>query len=964
MDETMQNPKTEGASRRVTSEHPEWNGAKRREVWWPVGALIVVLSMAAAFLVMAGAANAQLQAEWDKQIISGQVGGDMARLDVAGQDGLIGIAFERITTTDVGFAIGDYETGFAVKTLDIAVADTLISFPSLAKVSDTTWLIVAKVTATEFKVWKTTDSGATWAEKLVQTVGSGGNPTTVQIVADSDDPEIIWLAWDNAIAGSTHTPNVARSDDAGEAWTITLAPPTVSSLQTPMALAAHGGTVTIFATAGTNPASAKLSWTDTADGYYWSTWTDGLGIGIQSSSPLQYAFNGQYALAVVYADDSSAKFYNRLPTPEIAGEVTQLGAAQYSAAGTTTNCAIAGNVAGHYLYVDGTLAPKLWYGYTTLGPTYDFVTPTEQTEVLDADDNTACAAVTNDRAYAIFSSSGIGGRLEVWSAALPAAAAVQYLAIPDLTGFDVSSFADTMVVRAGDPVSEIKTIDVGSMTQIAEEESTCGPRVDGVLAYQIPSGSRHIGYVSCTGDGSETDSLFIRNVYFDAPDVTGTACANSNFCTFNLIPEGITGVSCPSPSVDNTFSTFVGQIGSVQGIAIDHSRSGGRDPLLGPAGYNIAAVGFAYHNIDNGKLGVFVDLLVDDDEDISCIVETDFVTPGGTARICAWRNSATNRDYIIGAGTDGGSRVWEIAIQPNFGAAIREAPQIIIQITKSFTGEYSTLLSAACARDYVLVHTVSGQIARINPFQPGAFVEWVRPGGLGYAGSLATSQDGLWGSYLTADTINVFDARTGTLTCGGVERPTGAFRYLEMSQTGQYVFYVTDAGIYKIDVQTANCTTEEVVPSGSICTVILSGDACEVSETNCADPLNECTQVNPDGTPQVPIAEQDDDVPGLSFGPGDGMCIVCSWINGDGFTIMDKTGATVMGFLLVGGSVIASLVLAKRKGVSISPGTNAMIGGVGMGAAYVLFLFPLFIILLCAALAAAVIAIKAKGSGA
>src|ERR1041385_882315 len=217
-------------------------------------------------------AQAPSSSDWQRQIVAGQGGEDHDFITIAGTSGKIGVAFHRATSNDVGFAIGDVERGWTIKTLDIQSADTVIAPAHLAQIDNATWVISA-IAGGLVKVYKSTDSGITWTVK--DTVGSGVNG-----LAMGADGAHLALSF---ISTSPSTASAIRvSGDAGETWTTTL----TGTSSAPGFVAVRGATVTWYSSSGTSTSSQDVKSRLSDDDHYWTTSQEVVESTSKSSSNL------------------------------------------------------------------------------------------------------------------------------------------------------------------------------------------------------------------------------------------------------------------------------------------------------------------------------------------------------------------------------------------------------------------------------------------------------------------------------------------------------------------------------------------------------------------------------------------------------------------------------------------------------------------------------------------------------
>lgn len=338
--------------------------------------------------------------DWLIQPVTGLNGEDTNRLYIDGHSGKVGIAFQRTTSNDLGFAIGDWETGFAVQTLDISSGDAVINNPQLAKVSDTTWVIYGTTTSLIFKVWRSTNSGSTWTEVYTHTTTTTG-PATARMARDQSDTDAfdtLWLAYQDSTSGGTINYNIDKSSDGGATWA------TVRSFGV-----VSGGNINIWAQDSSNVCAfmVGLGYTCSDDGgSFWNSIAGSGGpyplAGLTSYRGAQPVLAGANAGTLYLTNPATRASSADQSVLTVTGQQALTGCQADVSPNGQIGLVNPGNAAGFAIYYSG-----------SYGSSVSLIRSGAD------DDQTACIAMQNSRAYMAFSNSTFGGRLEVWSAELP-----------------------------------------------------------------------------------------------------------------------------------------------------------------------------------------------------------------------------------------------------------------------------------------------------------------------------------------------------------------------------------------------------------------------------------------------------------------------------------------------------------------------------------------------------------------
>lgn len=772
------------------------------------------------------------------QIVSGQSGENYAWVSAHGTSaGDIGIAFERATSGDTGFARGNSVTGFTVKTNDIDPTETSIKRPYVLRVDDNTWFIAAQqavISGNEQYLYKSTNGGTTWTQiQLVTgTVFCYAPPT---LAYDAVANVLLWTRCRTSVSGS----ELAVSTDLGASFVVRISRTyTTGNVNFPTVWAGVDGTnAAIYelwenegiGASGGNRNHANLA--SSQDGTYWSTVTqkDSAGAcGNSCTSNKAMVARGQGSSRAAAWDYCTAT-----------GCATQNS--RYSNDGGNTWGALTGNVINP-CQAD---ARGSSYAYaTTTGLYFSGSQATTPASVLGSFPTTNgihCAVISAGRLHLVYSDQNANGQLKIQSAAITGAApgAATPYASRDLTaerikGADIDWDGRVLIVRTqtagGSGVQQIRSLNTGTGT--LSDKGTpyvlgCNAyhgagteREEGVFGYYDRNqGAEFTSFIDCTDTGNRDkgQTWRIRNGNLEHPSLGATSvCDQGDFCDDDVTSTtlGCDGGNTGLPDQTREFS-------DIQSVPVSFSRGS-------TGGVNHATVGFAFFDKLTGEIGVWAKTFTNG-PDQQCKATRSFSAPSALYQLCTWTDGLdgtnTGNDYMAAVGLEALTKVLRIEVNTatlSAGSAV-PVPQVTLTNIQapSTPWDHGAALSCGGGTDGLIMSS-TGHVNRLHLVgsqlgQPMWAADYVAPAvtqrgvAMANAGYLAAVYNGL-----AASTVTILNGTTGVVRDTIVLPTHTQLVGMQLDDTAQHLFVelntATDGLVREYDVHALHHNGTSIPP--------------------------------------------------------------------------------------------------------------------------------------------------------
>jgi hypothetical protein len=515
--------------------------------------------LAAALLTLVASLNQPIaegqSSTWTVEVIPGFTS-TISQLAVAHDGERLGLAYQYSGGT-VGFSVRSADGTWTKKTDDITAAGALtLARPSLVFNGGTSWLLAVTDSASPFtfKVYKTTDDGATWSVTLTDTQNTsaltggidltGGFGTVYALFSDSSNQLIGRLSTDS---GATWSASKRLDDPQGAPTGTGTSCCYVGSLATFI----HDGQIEALFEAGdrgtsssTNP---KVFDVTSGDGL---TWTVPFGTGstcyVNNGASKCYVATGTGIGSVNIAGAGNpihawlrSGNYEEITTHTLPLAGVTSGTPTFNAiascAGTRSigaHAAVAGSAANIYIAAQTCTATPT--GLTVrlrtspIGTWADTYVNAAITTSIDL-----VADMTATKAYVFYTDSAVGDRVElIWAnnaslTPIPSANPSITVAVTNATALSVDPSGNTVITRQGDATlggRYVRTYSGGTLAQTGSTDTHCSS-IGGVFATDT-----HTLYLQCDPDDGQTVvSYNIRGASLGDPPQPAI-CHDTGFC--------------------------------------------------------------------------------------------------------------------------------------------------------------------------------------------------------------------------------------------------------------------------------------------------------------------------------------------------------------------------------------------------------------------------------------------------
>lgn len=167
-----------------------------------------ILFIAAPLAAIPTQVTADITTNWTTEIVG--VADGVRAVQLAGPADNVGLAYQRLNPSTVGFALRNNVGTWAIQNNDVTGVGSQMEDPDLCYVGPGQWIIAAKVTASDaVRIYRTTNSGQTWTETklFIVTTWKGGLDCIGDVAA------LVYMS-------NAATPRVyfVKSQDAGQTW--------------------------------------------------------------------------------------------------------------------------------------------------------------------------------------------------------------------------------------------------------------------------------------------------------------------------------------------------------------------------------------------------------------------------------------------------------------------------------------------------------------------------------------------------------------------------------------------------------------------------------------------------------------------------------------------------------------------------------------------------------------------------
>lgn len=708
--------------------------------------------------------DAALGTTFGIDIVTGLNGENSDELAIAGRNGTVGIAFHRVTSNDVGFASGNYTTGFSVKSLDIDPATTVMTKPVLLKFNETTWVIGVRTTSSAHKLYQTTDGGVTWTATLSQAAGLN------TLYTGNSFGDLGLIAWK---LNADDTGGYYKTTDKGATWTSHGNPGT--------SIYQNGGTVSIWARGPSSwyffgiiagiSSSVRYHKTDSAGGF-WSTATEvsTRQASCSATADLLSLHGYRDEVALYWANPTLgggcgayAGQLFRLKYTSPSSTVTSL-ASPTGAVGAAVTYAVDVNQRGQLLVAIGN--QKIFFSN-------EFGTATTLAYTLPTSGARVAVLAQEQRGYIAYANQAEGGQLEVVNVELTGTptAPTTSVSVTGLVGFDVDPTGNTIIARVNSG-THVATYSGASLTSTGSVQTNCN-RIEGVAAIDT-----HTTFLHCdASDPGNVDEVWIRSATLGTPNQP-QICVDGNFCDTTI----------PDDKLSNCQDCTL-QWATMEDFPIDWSNNG-RGGGLFNAAPNEAFLAFAY-GTTTGNIGVVT--LTQRNNAIDKSAHAESSIGGGQApdMICSVRDQKgpnAGKAFLYGSSSQSNVRGFRVdfTTSDNSGVFVSSS-ETGVTLVSHFPGTASTASPRAIACG-------EGKFAILN-----------------------NAKLTIWNRGLTSNVQHL--QLTGFTT-------TPPLYGLTMSADGEHVAYVDNGIIKMINTTTGNQTFTAPLSSGTLRGLQLHGHSC------------------------------------------------------------------------------------------------------------------------------------------
>lgn len=852
-----------------------------------------------------------------------------AAIATNGED--VGVAFG-ISTGRVYFALRTAGAAWALKSADVTAttADPISGGHALVSMGGTTWALATY--GSTGKIFLSTNNGATWAQAYTGGLWQNG---ASMVPTGGTGLAISYLGFASYVgfrystdSGTTWTTEQVVNDNRGGAGT-----PTASVVMrgTPD-LDFDGTTYSIAMRSNTAPYPLFLI--TSTDAVFWTTpYTTNGGSTTQpyatqcnGANPGAIFNNGPYNRGgrIATEFESATKQYEcvetalqtfvAVPSATPTNSLNQLGL-NYAATRVGQSLLALQDLTANNV--------KIYYRATVTG-TY--------AEVLSiAPSASAFAlAMTPTYGYFVYTDGATGQVKAARSLVYVVPSPALSISVPTLTGFSVDPTGNVVIARTN---GQVLTYSGGTLSATGSATTNCAIRPHGVYAI-----STHVLYIHCDADDDTVvDSFNIRSPSLTAPTGQPNVCEDAGFCIADIPDGGATGQLAGNHDPDAhlvgfndfpisylnfkdgtadadavymafAFTTSVGDVGVVSYVM----RNNGIDES-----------DLSTQNIGGGQ-----------QPDSLCVVKDTVGATAGQSFLYASSIQSNVRGYRVDFSLDG---------------LFESGSHLIPTLVPVFPGTSTTAAArgVACGEGkFAILNTDKLTLWNRGAGTPYKTITGL--GGIAPANGITMSADGKWTSYVDAtNNIHFVNMTSGAVLNTTYPRATGNFVSLGMQGHGCALWDSSTTTIERFDLIGVTC--------GSDLAYAEPGNGIDGGLGNTTDGGANHNGPNADTSGSTFI----------SITAADGLCLVCSLVNTADSISLTKSYAYIAGFIFLAACVFGAFALAKRNNASLSGPVSGAILGIGMGGAYVLFLFPLAIIILAALISGSALVMgMRRGTGA